>query len=179
GDGTDARADARADAGTDGAAHRSRGRVVPSQLDESASPGSAEPPPEEANLDECDVIVSVGLGIGSKENVDRLARPLVRALEKAWGVTVGLGCSRAAMEAGYLPYSAQVGQTGKTVKPCVYIALGISGAVQHRVGMEKAGRILSINSDDEAPLLSHSDYVIRASCQEAVPVLIRLLEEGA
>ncbi len=131
---------------------------------------------EDVPLDECDVIVSVGLGIGGVENVDTLARPLVRALERAWGVTVGLGCSRAAMEAGYLPYARQVGQTGKTVKPRVYIALGISGAVQHRVGMEGAGRILSINSDTEAPLFSHSDYVIRASCREAVPVLLKLLE---
>lgn len=130
----------------------------------------------EKNLDECPVVVSVGLGIGGAENVDLLARPLVRALEKAWGVPVGLGCSRAAMEAGYLPYSSQVGQTGKTVKPLVYIALGISGAVQHRVGMEKAGRILSINSDGEAPLVSYSDYVIRARCVEAIPLLLKLLD---
>lgn len=132
----------------------------------------------EIPLEECDVIVSVGLGIGGKENVDRLARPLVRALKRAWGVAVGLGCSRAAMEAGYLPHSVQVGQTGKTVRPRLYIALGISGAVQHRVGMENAGRILSINSDDEAPLLSSSDYVIRARCEEAVPLLLQLLQDG-
>lgn len=167
------------DTGDENAIDRSRGRVVPSQRDVNAGPVLIQSQPEKTNLDECDVIVSVGLGIGSRENVERLARPLVRALEKAWGVTVGLGCSRAAMEAGYLPYAAQVGQTGRTVKPRVYIALGISGAVQHRVGMENAGRILSINSDDEAPLLSHSDYVIRASCQDAVPVLIKLLDEGA
>jgi electron transfer flavoprotein alpha subunit len=132
--------------------------------------------PEEKTLDECPVIVSVGLGIGGAENVDLLARPLVRALEKSWGVAVGLGCSRAAMEAGYLPYSSQVGQTGKTVKPLIYIALGISGAVQHRVGMEKAGRVLAINSDGEAPLLSYSDYVIHARCTEAVPLLLKLLD---
>lgn len=132
---------------------------------------------DENALEECEVIVSVGVGIGSTENVERLARPLVRALEKAWGVKVGLACSRAAMEAGLMPYSAQVGQTGKTVKPRVYIALGISGAVQHRVGMENAGRILSINSDTDAPLLSYSDYVIRARCEDAVPVLLKLLED--
>ncbi|TVR56826.1 MAG: hypothetical protein EA426_13170 [Spirochaetaceae bacterium] len=140
-----------------------------------SEPGA--PPETETPLEECDVIVSVGLGIGGKENVDRLARPLVRALERAWGVAVGLGCSRAAMEAGYLPHSVQVGQTGKTVRPRLYIALGISGAVQHRVGMENAGQILSINSDDEAPLLSSSDYVIRARCEEAIPVLLRLLQD--
>lgn len=142
-----------------------------------ATAGQTSAPAEnEHRLEDCDVIVSVGLGIGGKENVDRLARPLVRALERAWGVAVGLGCSRAAMEAGYLPHSVQVGQTGKTVRPRLYIALGISGAVQHRVGMENAGRILSINSDDEAPLLSSSDYVIRARCEEAVPLLLQLLQ---
>lgn len=135
-------------------------------------------PDDEVNLDECEVIVAVGVGIGGAANVDRLARPLVRALERAWGVKVGLACSRAAMEAGLMPYSAQVGQTGKTVKPQVYLALGISGAVQHRVGMENAGRIVAINSDADAPLLSFCDYVIRASCEEAVPVLLKLLAEN-
>ncbi len=163
----------------DGVAAASGGRVEP-ENGPAAAPRTAGSVPrrDEPPLEECDVIVSVGLGIGGKENVDRLARPLIRALEQAWGVTVGLGCSRAAMEAGYLPHSVQVGQTGKTVKPQVYIALGISGAVQHRVGMENAGRILSINSDDEAPLFSSSDYVIRARCEDAVPVLLQLLQGG-
>lgn len=134
---------------------------------------------EDVDLDTCDVIVAVGLGIGSRENVNRLARPLVRAIEQGWGVTAGLGCSRAAMEAGFLPHALQVGQTGRTVRPRLYIALGISGAVQHRVGMENAGRILSINSDSDAPITAGSDYVIRARCEEAVPILIEACMSGS
>ncbi|HEY9069355.1 MAG TPA: FAD-binding protein [Candidatus Ozemobacteraceae bacterium] len=127
------------------------------------------------SIERCDVLISVGAGLGDARRVETLARPLAEAIARRWNVTVGVACSRAAMEKGYLPHAVQVGQTGKTVRPRVYIAIGISGAIQHRVGMEGAGRIVAVNRDPEAPILGWSDIALLGDAAEVVPRIIRLL----
>jgi electron transfer flavoprotein alpha subunit len=131
---------------------------------------------QDIGLNESDVIVAVGIGIGGKDGVRRFALPLMRVIREKCNVRVSLACTRSVVEAGIMPYSHQVGQTGKTVRPKLYIALGVHGAIQHLVGMENAGRILCVNNDQTAPLATVSDYVIRADIEEAVPVLIKFLE---
>lgn len=125
---------------------------------------------------DADVIVAVGAGIGEAEAVDRLVEPLRTALAERFGVTASLACSRAAVEAGILPYEYQIGQTGKSVRPRLYIALGVSGAIQHRLGMEHSARILSVNPDPDAPIHAVSDYAIVATAEDAAPLLLRSLE---
>ncbi len=118
-----------------------------------------------------DVIVAVGLGIGSPERLDQYVAPLIERLRQALGVRVSLACSRAAVDAGILPYEYQIGQTGKSVRPAVYIALGISGAIQHRLGMEGAATIVSINPDADAPIHRVSDFAVVAGIEDSLPVL--------
>ncbi len=125
---------------------------------------------------DADVIVAVGAGIGEAEAVDRLVEPLRTALAERFGVTASLACSRAAVEAGILPYEYQIGQTGKSVRPRLYIALGVSGAIQHRLGMEHSARILSVNPDPDASIHAVSDYAIVATAEDALPLLLRSLE---
>lgn len=126
---------------------------------------------------DADVIVAVGAGIGEAEAVDRLVEPLRAALAERFGVTASLACSRAAVEAGILPYEYQIGQTGKSVRPRLYIALGVSGAIQHRLGMEHSARILSVNPDPDAPIHAVSDHAIVATAENALPLLLRSLEK--
>ncbi len=132
---------------------------------------------DKISLDECEVIVCVGVGIGDKSNLEKLAIPLSEAIANKWGVKTGLACTRAAMEAGFLPYSNQVGQTGKVVKPPIYIAIGVSGAIQHQIGMENSGMIISINPDEDAPIKNVSDYYLKAGIEEAIPVIIKALTQ--
>ena len=118
-------------------------------------------------LDEAAVVVSGGRGLGSPENyslIDELAKLLHGAP----------GASRAIVDAGWVPYSHQVGQTGKTVKPAVYIACGISGATQHMVGMKSAKNIIAINKDREAPIFAIADLGIVGDVTKVIP---RLIEE--
>ena len=126
---------------------------------------------------DADVIVAVGVGIGEAEAVDRLVEPLRAALAERFGVTASLACSRAAVEAGILSYEYQIGQTGKSVRPRLYIALGVSGAIQHRLGMEHSARILSVNPDPDAPIHAVSDYAIVATAEDALRLLLRSLEK--
>lgn len=117
------------------------------------------------NLKGSRIIVSGGYGVGSKENFN-----LIRTLASVLGAEVG--ASRAAVDAGFIEKDHQVGQTGTTVRPVLYIACGISGSVQHRAGMDQSAKIVAINKDPEAPIFSIAHYGIIGDLNEVIPKLI-------
>ncbi len=124
------------------------------------------------NLKDAPIIVSGGYGVGSKENFDHLIE-----LAKLLGGEVG--GSRAAVDAGYIDHDRQIGQTGTTVRPKLYIAAGISGAIQHTAGMQDASMIISINNDPDAPINKIADYVINGDVGVVVPKMIEFYKKNA
>ncbi len=126
----------------------------------------------ELALEEAPVVVAGGRGLGGPEPFESLLKPLAAALGGA------VGASRAAADAGWVPYNLQIGQTGKTVTPKLYIAVGISGAIQHKVGMRSAGTIVAINKDAAAPIAEFSDLLVVGDAFRIVPELTKLIENA-
>jgi electron transfer flavoprotein alpha subunit len=140
------------------AGHSSLARVVEQQLEQATGP----------SIEDAEVIVAGGRGLGAPEHFT-LAEELAKALGGAVGAT------RAVVDAGWYPYAAQIGQTGKTVSPKLYVALGISGAIQHKVGMQSSNVIVAINKDANAPIFDFSDLGVVGDVHAIVPKLIDLI----
>jgi len=136
------------------------GRVLETHVEEREGP----------KLEDAAVIVAGGRGLGSAENY-QLIEKLAKLLRAATGAT------RAIVDAGWVPYAKQVGQTGKTVKPEVYIAAGVSGAMQHLVGMKDAKTIIAINKDPDAPIFTIADLGVVGDVHKVLPKLIEALEK--
>jgi len=148
------------DVTADYAEHSRGAKVVDHEQEQSSGP----------SIEDADIIVAGGRGLGAPENFT-LAEELARALGGAVGAT------RAVVDAGWYPYAAQIGQTGKVVSPKLYVALGISGAIQHKVGMQSSNVIVAINKDPNAPIFEFSDLGVVGDVHEIVPKLTELVNQ--
>jgi electron transfer flavoprotein alpha subunit len=125
-----------------------------------------------APIEEARIIVAGGRGVGGPDGFK-----VVEELAEALGGAVG--ATRAAVDSGWIPYAQQIGQTGKIVKPALYLALGISGAIQHKVGMQTAGTIVAVNRDPDAPIAEFADVVVIGDLFEVAPALLTALRARA
>jgi electron transfer flavoprotein alpha subunit len=123
----------------------------------------------DVNIEDADILIGGGRGLGKKENFE-LAEQLAESMGGAVAAT------RAVVDAGWYPYAAQIGQTGKTVAPNLYLALGISGAIQHKVGMQNSENILAINKDQNAPIFEFSDLGVVGDLHKIVPKLTEAIK---
>jgi electron transfer flavoprotein alpha subunit len=121
---------------------------------------------KKVNLKPAKIIVAGGMGVGSRENFE-----IIHELARTLGGEVG--ASRAAVDAGFIEPEYQIGQTGITVRPNLYVACGISGAIQHRAGMDQSQRIIAINTDPQAPIFSVAHYSIVGDLHEVIPKMIK------
>ena len=124
------------------------------------------------NLKGAPIVIAGGYGMGSRENFDML-------FELAKELHAEVGASRAAVDAGYADHDRQIGQTGVTVRPKLYIACGISGQIQHIAGMQESGIIISVNNDENAPINTIADYVINGSVEEVIPKMIKYYKQNS
>ena len=131
----------------------------------------------EVNFD-ADIIVSGGRGISGKEDFRIFTRNLSEAIRKRLDADVEIGASRAAVEQGYIERIHQVGQTGTAIKPRLYLAMAISGAIQHMIGVANSETILAINSDPQAPIFRNADYYIVGNVENIIPQLVQTLGEN-
>lgn len=127
---------------------------------------------QKINIKNAQIIIAGGYGVGSKENFDLL-------YQLADVISGDVGASRAAVDADFAPHERQIGQTGVTVRPKLYIACGISGAVQHRAGMDQSAQIISINSDPNAPISNIADYNIVGKVEEVIPKMIKYYRQNS
>ncbi|MDZ7642035.1 MAG: FAD-binding protein [Desulfurivibrio sp.] len=125
----------------------------------------------------CEVVVGGGKGLGSRDNFHRLLDELAAALGGCLSTRVVKGASRAAVEQGFAERARQIGQTGTAIGPRLYIAVAISGAIQHMIGVAASGTIVAINSDPQAPICQQSDYYLVGRAEEVIPELIHALQE--
>ena len=124
------------------------------------------------NLKGAPIVVAGGYGVGSKENFNLL-------FDLAKELHAEVGASRAAVDAGFCDHDRQIGQTGVTVRPKLYIACGISGQIQHIAGMQESGIIISINNDENAPINTIADYVINGTVEEVIPKMIKYYKQNS
>ncbi|MCQ1544867.1 electron transfer flavoprotein subunit alpha/FixB family protein [Bacteroides clarus] len=124
------------------------------------------------NLKGAPIVIAGGYGMGSRENFDML-------FELAKELHAEVGASRAAVDAGYADHDRQIGQTGVTVRPKLYIACGISGQIQHIAGMQESGIIISVNNDENAPINTIADYVIIGTVEEVIPKMIKYYKQNS
>lgn len=124
------------------------------------------------NLKGAPIVIAGGYGMGSRENFDML-------FDLAKELHAEVGASRAAVDAGYADHDRQIGQTGITVRPKLYIACGISGQIQHIAGMQESGIIISVNNDENAPINAIADYVINGTVEEVIPKMIKYYKQNS
>jgi electron transfer flavoprotein alpha subunit len=125
----------------------------------------------DVDIEGADILVAGGRGLGKAENFE-----LAEALAKAFGGNSAVAATRAVVDAGWFPYAGQIGQTGKTVAPKLYLAAGISGAIQHKVGMQSSENIVAINKDSNAPIFEFSDLGVVGDLHKILPKLTEAIK---
>lgn len=123
------------------------------------------------NIEDAQILVTGGRGLGNAENFS-----VADSLAEAFGAGAAVGATRAVVDAGWFPYAGQVGQTGKTVAPKLYVGLGVSGAIQHKVGMQSSENVLAINKDENAPIFEFADFGVVGDLHKIAPALTEAIK---